>query len=168
MLPIVLFSQIALCAEVLHFQASYSVPVENPELQKYANFELTNYTVINDGPHSEISYDLPLELTGGEKVSVRLQQIQQAENSRAFSGPVGTADCIGAWKNMRCQTQFAIRPDQQKIRDYIAANVSLDRQAQVTAVAINFSTEPIGISQTFSVDKLAHKVQPKIQGLDSF
>lgn len=145
-----LFSfQIAKASTVLRFPARYQVPMSESELQPFAEFELADYQVLDAGEQSELNYSLPLELTGGEEIAIHLKQIRMGQGQRVFLGKNGIADCTGPWIQMTCKTQLFISPDPQKIKSYIESHVEKSRQEQVLQVARRFSTEPIGISQTF-------------------
>jgi len=135
-------------AETFELPARYTVPVENTDLEPYAVFNLNEYTVVSDGENSEVNYRLPLELTGGEQIQIRLHQVRESNGQRLLAGELGIAECEGPWKAMKCQTRFFISPDPAKIKAYIESNIPANQQAHLLQVALRFSGEPIGISET--------------------
>jgi hypothetical protein len=141
-----LLSLASFAQEVLTFKAQYKIPVSSPDLESFSLFELNNYTVINDGKNSKISYELPFSMTGFTSQKVELNLMIEKLPLRVFEGPRAIALCEGPWAKMKCSIRFkALSMHYGRIeRQLINEGIPTEEISSRMEVLRSFGGEPIG------------------------
>jgi hypothetical protein len=145
-LSLLILSMNALSQEVLTFKAQYKIPVTAPELEAFSVYELENYTVVNNGKDSKISYTLPYEMTGVLGQKIELDLMIEKLPLRVFEGPRAIALCEGAWAKMKCSIRMkALSMHYGRIERELV-NQGLPTQDITTRLTVlrKFAGEPIG------------------------
>lgn len=99
LLALILVSPLAHAAEAP--RAFYEVPVSK-ELSPYANYEIIYYSKAVRGNVIELSYMLPVELTGKETIVSFTGKVVNGQEPSVFRGPNGTMKC--GLREMHVQT----------------------------------------------------------------
>lgn len=85
------------------YKGEYEVPVRE-ELRPFAIYPMEAVTVKYDGDGINISYEMPVTLTGAVN-RVEMRGIEAWDGSLSFSGPLGTAVCA-APRGESCRMSF--------------------------------------------------------------
>ncbi|MEY4066644.1 MAG: hypothetical protein RIR26_2852 [Pseudomonadota bacterium] len=133
---------------IKNFSATYAVPVEDGALKPFSIFKIEPYTVIipSSGP-ATLTFELPEDLTAGEKKTVSFVETENNGHERVLKGEAGTIRCSVPWLESVCQVEFskAIVPDWMDIVDHMIARYGDTEEWLDRALVVDrFSTEPIG------------------------
>jgi hypothetical protein len=148
----------ALAESPLKLCANYSVwlPEGREELAPFNRYTLTDYVIDRSEPGKErMIFELPKDLTAGERVPVVLIVQKQEGTKRELEGSMGQASCVGPWVSMTCNFRFRIPSVKEStLRWWLNKQYgnSLKRD-NLLAIASHFSGDPIGLAKTAVLDE---------------
>jgi hypothetical protein len=123
---------------------TYTVPVE-PELERFATFDVSDVRFRERGGELELSYDLPELLVGEpQQLSFRGASDPDEDGQFVLSGDSGVATCRQELELMRCDEVLErVELDTDKLERALDGLAPEEQQAR-RAVAERFSVDPIG------------------------
>lgn len=142
----------------LRLCARYSVwlPDGREDLAPFNRYTLTDYVIDRSVPGKErMVFELPKDLTAGERVPVVLVVQSQEGSTRELLGPMGAATCVGPWVSMTCNFRFKMPPVKEStLRWWLSKQYGhTPKRDGLLAIAARFSGDPIGVAKTAALDE---------------
>ena len=141
----------------LRLCARYSVwlPDGREDLAPFNRYTLSDYVIDRSVPGRErMIFELPKDLTAGERVPVVLTVQGQEGATRELLGPMGAATCVGPWASMTCNFKFRLAPVKEStLRWWLTKqHGNTSKRDGLLAIAARFSGDPIGVAKTAALD----------------
>lgn len=126
--------------------AMYEVPVEDSSLKPMANLLMEEAYIVRKPDGDEITYTLPLELTG-VPIPATFKEDKSVTGLKYFKGPAGAISCADRWKEIKCiiKCDESIKFDQKAVHAYLEKQYEGRELALRKQVADLFAGEAIGI-----------------------
>jgi hypothetical protein len=132
-------------ADRIKLNATYTVPPTlDTQDPAYNQFTITDYEVDTaQVEHESMRFVLPLDLTAGNNIEIKMQVVNRVEKTRTLQGELGEATCQGPWVAMSCRFKFRGLPKVDST-SYLQNKYGEQESVPFAKVAQAFGNDPIG------------------------
>ncbi len=127
-------------------QGTYEVPVTNPELKPFSIYTVKSNQDAYETGDTHFEFSLPLELVG-KSMNIKMDKVTGETNT--WRGPNVEGQCTDANLTFNCSLRFRnLEINDSEVKKVVQSTFEDPAEAEGRlAVALAFSSEPIGILQ---------------------